>query len=192
MVEIDDKVISLEVIEKRFCCDLEKCKGACCVQGESGAPLEEEEVEILEKEYPAFREFLRSEGNLAIQEQGTFVVDIDLEMVTPLVDGKECAYAIFEDGIARCGIEKAFEQGKTSFRKPVSCHIYPIRVKSYNAFKAVNYDRWPICNVARSLGEEQNVRIFRFVRAGIERKFGPDFYQKLEILLSQIEPEEKD
>ena len=190
MVEIDDKVISLDVIENRFCCDINKCKGACCVQGESGAPLDDDEVKILDKEYPAFRDFLRSEGNRAIEEQGTWVLDSDGEMVTPLVNGKECAYAIFENGIARCGIEKAFEEGKTDFRKPVSCHIYPVRIKRYNAFKAVNYDRWPVCDDARSHGEEKNICVFRFVREGIERKFGADFYQKLEILSSQVDAEE--
>jgi hypothetical protein len=189
MVEIDDKVISLDIIEKRFCCDLARCKGACCVFGESGAPLEDEEVEILPKEYPRFRDFLRSEGIRAIEEYGTSVLDPDREMVTPLVDGRECAYAIFDKGIARCGIEKAFDEGATCFRKPVSCHLYPVRIKRYNAFKAVNYDRWTICDPARILGDKKDLAVFRFAREAIERKFGEDFYRKLEILSEQIKNE---
>ena len=187
MIEIDDKVISLDIIERRFCCDLAKCKGACCVQGASGAPLDVEEVKILRKEYPGFRDYLRPVGNLAIREQGTSVLDADMEMVTPLVNGKECAYAVFAGGIARCGIEKAFEEGATSFRKPVSCHIYPVRVKRYNEYKALNYDQWAICDPARAYGDKKNLAVFRFVRHAIERKFGSDFYQKLEILSDQIE-----
>jgi hypothetical protein len=187
MVEIDDMVISLDVVEKRFFCDLASCKGVCCVHGESGAPLDDDEVKILEDEYPSFKNYLRSEGIDAIEKQGTSVIDVDQEMVTPLIDGRECAYAIFEDGIARCGIEKAYDEGDTSFRKPVSCHIYPIRIKRYNNMTAVNYDLWPICDDARIMGENKDVPVFRFVRDAVERKFGQDFYKKLEILSDQIE-----
>jgi len=186
MVEIDDKVISLDILEKRFCCDLSICKGACCVHGESGAPLEDKEVKILPDEYPGFRDFLRPEGIRIIKEQGTSVLDADRENVTPLIDGRECAYTIFENGIARCGIEKAFDEGATNFRKPVSCHLYPVRIKRYKGFKAVNYDQWSICDSARTHGDKQDLAVFRFVREAIERKFGPDFYQKLEILSDQI------
>ena len=186
MVEIDDMVISLDVVEKRFFCDLASCKGVCCVQGESGAPLDDKEVKILEDDYPSFKRFLRPEGIEAIETQGTSVIDVDQDMVTPLINGLECAYAIFEDGIARCGIEKAFEEGVTGFRKPVSCHIYPIRVKRYEQMTAVNYDQWPICDDARTMGQNKDVPVFRFVRDAVERKFGSDFYKKLEILSDQI------
>ena len=187
MIEIDDKVISLDIIENQFCCDLNICHGVCCVHGESGAPVEEEEVDLLRDEYPAFKSFLRPEGIKAVDEQGVAILDADQEMVTPLIDGKECAYAIFEQGITRCGIEKAFEAGKTSMHKPISCHLYPIRVKRYRDFKAVNYDRWPICEPARGNGKEHDVPVFRFVRDALIRKFGPEFYQKLEILSDSID-----
>ena len=189
MMEIGDKVITLDLITEKFVCDLNKCKGACCVDGESGAPLESEEVEILDKEYPDIAPYLREEGNRAIEKQGTWVVDHDKETVTPLIEGKECAYAIFEGGFARCGIEKAFEAGATTFRKPISCHIYPIRVKGYRGFTALNYDRWKICDPARTCGEENNVPVYRFLRESIVRKYGEDFYKKLEILSRNVEQE---
>ena len=180
MMEIDDKVVSLDLITNKFVCDLEKCKGVCCVKGESGAPLEEDEAEILEREFANIRQYLRNEGNKAIEHQGPWIIDSDMEKVTPLIDGKECAYAIFEKGIARCGIEIANEAGATFFRKPISCHIYPIRVKKYKGFTSVNYDRWPICDPARECGEKKDVPVYRFLRESIERKYGVDFYKKLE------------
>ena len=183
MVEVGDKVVSLDIIREKFVCDLSKCKGICCVEGESGAPLEDDEVLSLAKEYDNIRPYLREEGREAIEQQGTAVRDADDEMVTPLVGGKhECAYAIFEDDIARCGIEKAWEEGATGFRKPVSCHIYPIRVKNYHSLKAVNYDRWKVCDPARLNGERENVPVYCFVQDAIGRKFGEDFFQKLQII----------
>ena len=182
MMEIGDKVVSLDLITNKFVCDLDKCKGVCCVNGESGAPLEAGEVDILDAEIANIRPCLREGGNRAIDRQGTWVIDTDKENVTPLIDGKECAYAIFEDGIARCGIEKAWEAGATSLRKPISCHIYPIRVKKYRGFTAINYDRWKICDPARSCGENNDVPVYRFLREAIERKYGEEFYRKLEII----------
>lgn len=190
MFEIGDKVVSLDVIREHFVCDLEQCKGICCVEGESGAPLEEEEVDLLSKEIESIKPYLRSEGIRAIEQQGTSLMDAEQEMVTPLNAGKECAYAIFENGIARCGIEKAYEEGATNFRKPVSCHIYPIRVKHYKGFKAINYDRWPICDPARICGSRHKTPVYRFVQSAIERKYGKDFFEKLEIIAGTISKEE--
>jgi hypothetical protein len=181
MIELGDKVVSLDIIREKFVCDLSICKGICCVEGESGAPLEDDEVRLLKKEYHKISPFLREEGRKSIARLGTSVRDIDQEMVTPLVDGdKECAYAIFENDIARCGIEKAWEAGATSFQKPVSCHLYPIRVKNYHSLKAVNYDRWKVCDPARVNGERENLPVYRFVGEAIRRRFGEDFYQKLQ------------
>jgi hypothetical protein len=183
MIELGDKVVSLDIIREKFLCDLAKCKGICCVEGASGAPLEDHEVRQLEKEYERIRPFLREEGRKAVEQQGTSIRDADQEMVTPLVDGKhECAYALFENGIARCGIEKAWEEGATAFRKPVSCHLYPIRVKKYSSLQAVNYDRWKVCDPARVNGERANKPVFHFVKEAIERRFGVDFYTKLQII----------
>ena len=186
MMEIGDKVISLEIITQKFVCDLDKCRGVCCVHGESGAPLESGEVDILDRDIGKIRPYLRDEGNRTIYKQGAWVVDADKETVTPLIEGRECAYAIFEDGIARCGIEKAYEQGATSFRKPISCHIYPIRLKRYRGFTAMNYDRWAICDPARDCGNQKNVPVYRFLREAIERKYGEEFYKKLEIVSRNV------
>ncbi len=186
MMEIGDKVVSLDLISCKFACDLEQCRGVCCVEGESGAPLEPEELQILEEEYPGIRPFLRDEGLRAIEAQGKWVVDADQETVTPLIGGKECAYVVFEGSTARCGIERAYEAGATSLQKPISCHIYPIRLKQYKGFTAVNYDRWPICDPARAYGEKMNIPVFRFLRQAIIRKYGEEFYRKLEIVEQTI------
>jgi hypothetical protein len=193
MMEIGDKIVSLDLITHKFVCDLAACKGVCCVDGESGAPLEPDEVKILEKEYPNIRPYLREDGQMAIDKQGTWVIDADRETVTPLIEGKECAYAVFNNGIARCGIEKAFEDGATVLRKPISCHIYPIRVKKYHGFTAVNYDRWKVCDPARICGEKKGIPVYRFLREAIERKYGEEFYRKLEIVSHNMgqEPDEE-
>ena len=155
MLQIDDKIVSLDILEKHFVCNLEKCKGYCCVHGASGAPFDKGESEILKKEYSNIKPFLSSEGIAAIEKDGISVVDSDGDEVTPLINGKECAFSIFEKGIAKCGIEKAFLAGKTTFRKPVSCHLYPIRIKHYSGFYALNYDQWDLCDPARILGDEK-------------------------------------
>ena len=186
MFEIDKKIVSLDLIQAKFTCDLEKCKGYCCVYGESGAPLEEEEVYILKKIFPELKKFLRPEGILAIEKQGTFVVDEDKEKVTPLIGKMECSYAIFENGIARCGIEKAFEAGVITFRKPVSCHLYPVRIKKYEGFEAVNYDCWHVCDPARTNGKNLNIPVYVFVKDALIRKYGEEFTETLSQIAQDI------
>lgn len=180
MLQIGDKIVSLDVIENQFICDLQKCKGNCCVIGASGAPLEEGEADLLNDLYPQIKPFLRAEGIEAIEAQGLPVIDADGDEVTPLVNGKECAYVVFENGIALCAIEKAFLAGKISFRKPLSCYLYPIRAKKYKEFTALNDDRWELCEPARVLGKVKKVRIYEFVKAALVRGYGKDFYRKLD------------
>jgi hypothetical protein len=180
MIEIDNTVVSLDIVEKKFICDISRCRGYCCVHGASGAPLENGEAERLKKVYPDIKPFLRREGIRAIDKQGTSVIDVDDEVVTPLVDGKECAYAIFENGNARCGIERAYEQGATDFNKPLSCHLYPVRIRKYHSFEAVNYDRWHICDPARELGQKMNITVFDFTKKALLRKYGQEYCAKLE------------
>jgi hypothetical protein len=186
MLQIDDKIISLDILEKNFVCHLEKCKGYCCVHGASGAPFGEGEVELMKKEYPKIKPFLSEEGNAAIEKQGLAIIDSDGDEVTPLINGKECAYAIFEKGIAKCGIEKAYFAGKTSFRKPVSCHLYPIRVKHFSGFYALNYDQWDLCEPARKNGDEKKVTILEFVEQALVRKFGENFHKELRIAQKEL------
>lgn len=180
MVEIDNTLVSSEVLEKKFVCDLAACKGACCIEGDAGAPLEDNEVSVLEEIYPAVQPYLRKEGIDAIEKQGKYVKDVDGEFVTPLVNNAECAYAIFEpDGTTKCGIEKAYLDKKINFKKPISCHLYPIRIKSYQRFDAVNYHEWQICQPACDCGNKLNVKVFQFLKEPLVRKYGEEWFNKL-------------
>jgi len=180
MISIGDAIVSSEILEEAFVCDLSKCKGACCVDGDAGAPLEEEEASILDDLYSAVKPYLRPEGIKAIKEQGTFVVGQDGELETPLVNQKECAYVVFEGGMTKCGIEKAQEDGVVDFKKPLSCHLYPIRIQKYSSFEAINYERWDICAPACALGASLKVPIYKFLNEPLVRKYGEEWYEELE------------
>ncbi len=192
MLQIDEKVVGLAVLEEKFVCDLDKCHGACCVQGDAGAPLLPEELPVLKEILPAVIPYLRPESVRSVDVQGTHVIDeSDGEPVTPLLNEKECVYAVFENGIARCAIEKAWFEGKISFRKPVSCHLYPIRIKEYENFTAVNYDRWPVCKPAIANGEKLDVAVYEFCRESVNRRFGKEFYRQLEIAAESFAGDEQ-
>lgn len=180
MIQIDDTIISTDVLKKEFVCNLQKCKGICCVEGDSGAPLEEDELQVLKEIYPKVKPFLRKEGIESIKKQGVYVKDEDGDWVTPLVDDAECAYVIFDEkGMTKCGIEKAHEAGEIDYQKPISCHLYPVRVQKYKAFTAVNYHQWEICNDACTLGKELNVSVADFLKVPLIRKFGEEWYEQL-------------
>jgi hypothetical protein len=181
MLAIGTTLISEEILEKKFVCDLNACKGACCVEGDSGAPLEKEEMAILDAIWPQVKPYLPANGVKAIEEQGTHVVDSDGDDTTPLMKGKHCAYTFFEkDGTAKCGIEKAWKDNKIGFRKPISCHLYPIRVKKTKAGDALNYDRWDLCKPACACGEKLDVPVYRFLKEPLERKYGKQWFRELE------------
>lgn len=181
MFQLGKTIVSEDIIENDFVCNLTACKGACCIDGDAGAPLEKEEAEILEKIYPKVKPYLRKEGIKAIEEQGTFVTTDDGELETPLIDGADCAYVIFDENkTALCAIEEAYNQGDVDWKKPVSCHLYPVRVKDYSEFSAVNYHQWHICDDACALGKELQVPIYKFVKEALIRKFGADWYAELE------------
>ncbi|MEM7187379.1 MAG: DUF3109 family protein [Bacteroidota bacterium] len=181
MFQMGKTIVSEDLIEKDFVCNLSACKGECCIAGEAGAPVSEEETQILKDIYPKVAPYLRAEGVAAIEAQGTHVTNPLGELETPLVDGKECAYVTFTaDGIASCGIEDAYNDGAIEFRKPISCHLYPVRVQQYSEFAAVNYHRWPICDDACTLGASLKVPVYRFVKDALIRKFGPHWYAQLE------------
>ena len=193
MLQIDDTIISLEILTEEFVCNLSACKGACCVEGDAGAPLEKTELKILAKEFRAIRPFLRPEGVKAIELQGTSIKDIDGEWVTPLREGKECAYTVFDaDGTAKCGIENAWKAGKTTFRKPISCHLYPIRTKKYESFEAINYNRWHICSDACALGRELKVPVYKFLKEPLIRRYGESWYAELEIAATEFADSKSD
>ncbi len=180
MLAIGKTLISDDVVAECFICDIEACKAACCVEGDAGAPLTEEETHILEREVEKIRPFLHPEGWAEIQKQGSWVRDADGEKCTPTLGGRECAYAIKgEKGILSCGIERAWEAGQSSIRKPVSCHLYPIRIKEYQDFTAVNYHRWNICSPACVFGKKQGVKVYQFLKEALIRRFGEAWYEEL-------------
>lgn len=187
MFQLGKTIVSEDVIANDFVCNLKACKGICCVAGDAGAPITEEEVKTLKDIYPKVKPFLRQEGINAIKAQGTHITTPLDELETPLVEGKECAYVIFDDkDTALCGIEAAYNAGEIDFKKPISCHLYPIRVKEYTEFSAVNYDRWKICNDACTLGESLHVPVYKFVKEALIRKFGKDWYSELENIAANI------
>ena len=186
MFQLGKTIVSEEIIRKDFVCNLSACKGACCIHGEAGAPVEKEEREVLESIYPKVKKYLRPEGIKAIEKQGVYITTEHGEIETPLVNGEECAYVtVTKNGIAKCGIEEAYEQGDISWKKPVSCHLYPIRVQQYSEFAAVNYHKWYICKDACTLGNELKVPVYKFVKDALIRKFGEDWYQELTNIAQQ-------
>ncbi len=180
MIEIDNKVVSSEIFEQRFCCDLPRCLGMCCVHGDSGAPITPNEAINLEKILDKVKPYMTPEGINTVKELGVAVTDSDGDLVTPLINGKECAFTVFENGIATCSIEKAWSDGQVDFRKPISCHLYPIRIKEYPTFTAINYHRWDVCEPARELGAKINLPVYKFLKEPIIRAFGNNFYLQLE------------
>ncbi len=186
MFQIGKTIVSEEILEKEFVCNLSACKGACCIDGDAGAPVTFEESLILEEIYPKVKPFLRPEGIAAIEQQGTWIKGEDGELETPLIEGKDCAYVIFDGATALCAIEQAYNQGEVNWKKPVSCHLYPIRVKDFSEFAAVNYDKWHICDDACSLGKELEVPVYKFVKEALIRKFGADWYLELEKVANEI------
>ena len=188
LVEIEDKIVSTQIFEKQFVCDLTACKGACCIEGDGGAPVTPEEVQILEAHLDQIKPFMRPEGIAAIEAQGITYLDKDLEPATTLVNGAECAFVFFDNsGIAKCAIEKAQREGIIDFPKPISCHLYPIRTKKFENYTALNYDKWDICAPACACGEKLKVPVYKFLKEPLTRAFGDDFYQELEKVAIELD-----
>lgn len=191
MIEVGKTIVSRDVFKKEFVCNLSACKGECCVAGDAGAPLLDDEKDILESVYPLVKPYMRKEGIESVNLNGTSVFDKkDNEYETPLIDGAECAFVIYdEEGTSLCSIEKAYNDGKIDWQKPISCHLYPIRIKSYKAFDAINYDKWDICSDACTLGEELGVPVYRFLKEPLIRKYGEDWYKDLTEVADLVEKE---
>lgn len=181
MIQIDDTLVSLDVIERYFLCDLSHCKGACCVEGDSGAPLEAEEVAELEKVLPAVWDDLSPEAQAIIRKQGVSFTDADGDLVTSIVNGKDCVFTCYDaNGTCQCAIEKAYREGHVDFYKPVSCHLYPVRITRYDTFQAVNCHKWDVCKAAECLGTKEKLRVYQFLKEPLIRKFGAEWYAELE------------
>ena len=187
MIEIDGKIISSELFRRRFVCDISKCKGICCYEGDSGAPLEESELGQLTDSYPAFEPYLTEQEKAEIEKQGMWVQDRDGDLVTPIIDGRECVFTNREtDGTWSCAIEKAYLAGKTKFRKPISCYLYPIRVTRYNRYETLNYHEWDVCRAAVTLGEKVGTPVYKFLRDPIITKYGESFYHEMEVAEEEL------
>ena len=187
MIEIDDKIISNELFEKKFVCDLQKCKGSCCVEGDSGAPLRSDEVNSIRKNINIIKEEMSPAGRSIIEDKDFYYVDEDGEEVTSLVNDKECVFVFRdENNIAKCSIESAYRKNKINFNKPISCHLYPIRVRQYESFMAVNIHNWHICKPACDCGSQLNVPVFKFLKEAITRSWDEEFYFQLEKVYQQF------
>ena len=167
-------------MDEFFVCNLEKCKGACCVEGDLGAPLEDSEMPILHQVYDKVKPYLSEAGKQVIEKEGLYVKDQEGDWSTPTIRGRECAFAVYDEkNHLKCGIEQAYNDGKINFQKPISCHLYPIRITKYDKYEAVNYDRWYICSPACALGESLGVPVYKFLEGPLIRRYGKEWYQKL-------------
>ncbi|NMM50736.1 DUF3109 family protein [Marinigracilibium pacificum] len=188
MLIVKNKLVSDDIKEQFFVCNLEKCKGACCVEGDLGAPLEFDELDTMEEIREHVLPYLSEEGRREIEAQGPYVVDFEGDYSTPTIDGKECAYGFYDEkGILKCGIEQAYLDGKINYKKPISCHLYPIRLSKFQGFEALNYDRWDICSPACSFGKELHVPVYKFLKEPLIRKYGEDWYNELVRLIEEEE-----
>lgn len=194
MIAIDNALISDEVVQAKFVCDLHKCKGGCCEDGDAGAPLEKEEKKSIDENYKAFEPYMTAEGIAEVRRQGKYVYDKEFGWVTPTIDGKICAYG-FRDGqgIIKCAIEQAYRDGKVDWKKPISCHLYPIKINKTRTYTMVNYEpRETLCKAACSLGKKLKMPVYEFLKEPIIRKFGQEFYNTLDqIAIDYFEEQQK-
>ena len=187
MVQVDDVIVSFDVLREKFFCDLEACHGACCVEGDAGAPVTLDEIAEIESLLPEIEEDLSPEARDVIARQGVAYTDPSGELVTSIVNGKDCVFCMKKGGHTLCAFEKAWREGRTSFMKPVSCHLYPIRVSQFGQYAALNYNRWDICKGAVLKGTKENVSVWRFLREPLIRRFGQSWYDELELVASELE-----
>lgn len=183
MIALGNTIISDDLKEIYFSCDMEKCKGACCIEGDAGAPLEEQEISLLDDYFEKIKPFMLNEGISTINETGVFDYDAEGNFVTPLVNDRACAFVYFDHGIARCAIEKAYLERKIPFAKPISCHLYPIRITKGKYDDLVNYRKWEICRKALEKGHKEKMPLYEFAGAALIRKYGRGWYNKLVRLL---------
>ena len=180
LVEIDDKIVSTDLFSEKFVCDLSKCKGACCVKGNGGAPLTEKEVKLIEDNLEQIKPFMSEKGIQTIKDEGVYYLDEEDAPATKLIDKKECCFVYFDNSnTAKCSIETAYKSGEIDFNKPQSCHLYPIRIKEFTEFTALNYEEWDICSPACNLGQSLKVPVYKFLQEPITRVFGSSFFDEL-------------
>lgn len=179
MIVLENTIVSDELKTVEFCCDLEACKGACCIEGDAGAPLDEEEISLLDDYIDEIRPFMVQDGIAEVESLGVFDYDAEGKFVTPLIHGGPCVFVYHDAGIARCAIEKAYQEGKIPFAKPISCHLYPVRIKTTRVNDLVNYHKWPICRKALIRGHHEKMPLYQFLEGALIRKYGRSWYNKL-------------
>lgn len=187
MLQIQNVVLSFDIITARFSCDLTSCKGACCVEGDAGAPVTPDEISEIEEILPIIWNDLSIDARNVIERQGVAYLDPEGELVTSIVDGKDCVFTCYENGCCYCAIEKAFRQRRCGFRKPLSCHLYPIRAKRTGDYWGLNYDRWNVCRAAVTKGNKNGIPLFRYLREPLVRKFGKEWYEELELTVAELQ-----
>lgn len=193
MIAIDNVLISDDVVQAKFVCDLHKCKGGCCEDGDAGAPVTKEEKQIIDEKFNVIKPYLTKEGLAEIERQGRYLYDREFGWVTPTIEGKICAYG-FRDtqGIIKCGIEQAYYDGKLEWKKPISCHLYPIKIAKSKEYTMMNYEpRETLCKPACALGKKLKLPVYQFLKEAIIRKFGDDFYNALHQVAVEHFDEEK-
>lgn len=187
MIQIDDTIISMDCLSEKFCCDLEACKGACCIEGDAGAPVELDEVAELEEALPAVWNDLSASAQSIIDRQGVVYTDPDGDLVTSIVNGKDCVFTCYDaQGNCFCALEKAYREGRSKFYKPASCHLYPIRLKKIGDMTALNYHRWDVCRMAVVKGKQLNLPVYRFLKEPLIRRFGEAWYEELEKAVEEL------
>jgi hypothetical protein len=192
MILLENTIVSEDILEKNFICNLAACKGACCIEGDSGAPITQDELEILEAELENIKPYLTAVSLEAIKTQNFWEKDTDGDLVTTCLPTGECNFSLRDEaGMLKCGIEQAYRDGKASIQKPLSCHLYPIRISNVGEFEALNYHRWDICKPACKLGEEHQVAVYQFLKEPLIRKFGADWYNELDEIAKQWKAETK-
>ena len=180
MFQIQNTLVSLDLVERFFCCDLDTCLGACCIEGDAGAPITQAEREQLETILPELWDDLLPRAQQEIRENGVAYTDPEGELVTSIIDGKNCVFTCYEPGgLCSCAIERAYRAGRVTMRKPISCYLYPVRVKQYDGYAAVNYNRWKICKCAEVLGRKQGLRAYQFLKGPLIERFGKEWYDEL-------------
>ena len=188
MVQVGDAIVSFDVFREKFFCDLGACKGACCIEGDAGAPVTLDEVAELEEVLPVIWKDLSPEAQAVIDKQGVAYTDQEGDLVTSIVNGKDCVFTCYdENGCCYCAIEKAYREGRCDFYKPVSCHLYPVRISDYGPYKAVNYHRWNVCKATVALGQSKNTAVYQFLKEPLIRKFGEEWYAELETVAEELQ-----
>jgi hypothetical protein len=187
MIIIDDTLISEELLDKKFVCDLAACKGACCEEGDLGAPLDIEEIDAIEANLKGIRPFMSAAGLKLLDQEGFYEAAPGEELVTTTIDGKACVFAIQDDTQTwKCAIELAHKAGQSDFLKPISCHLYPIRIEKLKNYEGLNYDQWDICSPACACGDRLEVPVYKFLKGPLVRKYGADWFDALEAVAAEL------